>query len=80
MPIKTAVVAKPNLPIATAQSGVKISPPMLAPLNAILSAFGRSLSNHGATIALIAAPVVAAEPAPLTAAIGNSCQAAAALP
>jgi len=33
------------------------TPPMLAPLNAILSAFGRSLSNHGATIALIAAQI-----------------------
>jgi hypothetical protein len=34
MPVKNAVVAKPNLPMATTQSGVKISPPMLAAVSA----------------------------------------------
>ena len=48
-------------------------PPTLAPLNAMLIAFGRSRSNQGATMALSAAPLVAAQPAPLSIKAGTSC-------
>ena len=47
---------------------------MLAPLNAMLMAFGRSRSNQGATIRLSAAPLIADQPTPLSSNAGTSSQ------
>lgn len=63
---------RPSRAISSAHSGANSTPPTLAPLKAIESAAGRFLSNHGATIALIAAPLVSAQPAPLGNAARNS--------
>ena len=65
---------KPPSAINAVHSGVNSRPPMLAPLKAMLIAFGRSRSNHGATMALSAAPLIAAQPAPLSSSAGTSCQ------
>lgn len=68
-----AALPMPNVPINATHSGEKITPPMLAPLNAMPSAAGRRRSNHGETIALIAAPLVNAQPAPLNGVAKKSC-------
>src|SRR6266849_5574299 len=70
---------RPTPAISAVHSGVNNRPPMLAPLKAVLIAFGRSASNHGATMALSAAPLMAAHPAPLSSSAGTSCQACCAL-
>jgi hypothetical protein len=61
-----------------AQNGAKRMPPALAPLSAWPNASGRRWSNHGETIAMMAAPLVTAQPAPLRVAATNSCHGAAA--
>ena len=65
----------PTPAINAVHSGTKTIPPTLAPLKAVLIAFGRSRSNHGATMALSAAPLIADHPAPLRISAGTSCQA-----
>jgi hypothetical protein len=72
-PMSAAADGNPKRAISTTHSGTKTRPPMLAPLKARLSAFGLSRSNQGATMAFIAAPLVAAHPAPLGNAAANSC-------
>ena len=79
-PTSAAAAPTPSVLINAAHSGVKTTPPMLAPLSAWLSAAGRRRSNHGDTMALIAAPLVAAHPAPVAAAATNSCHGAKAKP
>src|ERR1700726_3162453 len=74
MPTRIAVGQNPSLEISTAQSGVNSRPPTLDPLNAIASAAGRRRSNHGDTMAGMAAPLVAAQPTALDAAATKSCQ------
>src|SRR5690348_17425417 len=76
IPTATAAGSTPVLEISTVSKGGNTTPPMLAPLNAKPIAFGRSRSNHGATIALIAAPLVAAQPLPEIAAATNNCHGA----
>ena len=53
---------KPYRAIRNTSSGVTTTPPQLPPFRARLIASPRFLSNHGATIALIAAPFIAAQP------------------
>src|SRR5438874_2292796 len=77
-PMAAAAAGNPNSAIAITQSGEKTTPPMLAPLYAIESAAGRARTNQGETIALTAAPPVAAQPAPLNKVAAKSCQGAAA--
>jgi hypothetical protein len=76
IPTATAAASTPILAISKISKGGNMTPPMLAPLNAKPMAFGRSRSNHGATIALIAAPLVAAQPLPEIAAATNNCHGA----
>jgi hypothetical protein len=73
-PMIPAAAGKPAQPISTTQSGESTTPPMLAPLKAVPSAAGRCRANHGATIALIAAAPVAAQPAPDSSVAANNCQ------
>src|SRR5258707_15632132 len=78
-PFAAAAEGNPTRPMAAAQSGEKITPPILPPLYAIASAAGRSLMNHGATIALIAATPIVIQPAPLRSVAAKSCQGTAAM-
>ena len=48
-------------------SGAIMTPPALAPFSARLTASPRRLSNQGATMMLIAAPLIAAHPRDITA-------------
>ena len=70
---------KPPSAINADHNGANNRLPTLAPLKAMLIALGRSRSNHGATMALRAAPLMAAHPAPLNNSAGTSCQACRAL-
>src|SRR5215470_4875107 len=67
-------MARPTWAIRATQMGGKRTPPTLAPLRARLSAFGRSRSNQRATMALMAALLVVAQPAPVSSAAAKSCQ------
>src|SRR5262245_24172628 len=66
--------AIPRLAIRETHMGGNKIPPKLAPLSARLKAFGRSRSNQRATMALMAALLVVAQPAPLSSAAGRSYQ------
>src|SRR5256885_14728101 len=73
-PIRSAADGKPIDRINQTHSGTNSTPPTLAPLNASAIAIGRSRSNHFATMAFNAAPLVMAQPAPLgIAAVANLC-------
>src|SRR3954447_11939094 len=67
----SAVCGKPSCEIMATSSGANITPPKLEPLKAWPIAFGLSLSNHGTIIALIAAPLVSAQPLPEKIAAAN---------
>ena len=58
--------AKPNRAMRKVSSGAMIIPPALAPFSAQLTATPRRLSNHGATMMLIAAPLIVAQPTDIT--------------
>ncbi len=66
--------AKPNSAMRNVSSGVMMMPPALAPFSAQLTATPRRLSNHGATIMLIAAPLIVAHPTDITANAAYTCQ------
>src|SRR4051812_12049167 len=68
-----AAIWKPKRSIRNNQRGTNKTPPTLAPLNARPIAFGRSRSNHLATMELRAAPLVVAQPAALGIAATKSC-------
>src|SRR5262245_30965955 len=70
----SAVCGKPSFEIMATSSGANITPPKLEPLKACPIAFGLSLSNQGTIIALIAAPLVSAQPLPENIAAANRCQ------
>src|SRR3978361_169480 len=76
IPTAPAAPSTPILAISKVSMGGNTTPPTLAPLNAKPMAFGRSRSNHGATIALLAHPLVAAQPPPEIAAATNNCHGA----
>ena len=59
---------------------VNSTPPKLAPLKAMDSAAPRRRSNQGATMALIATPLVSAQPSAVSNAAGTICQGAATWP
>ena len=58
--------AKPSMSMSGMRAGVTITPPMVAPLNAMLMASPRRLTNQGATMMLIAAPLIAPQPSDIT--------------
>ena len=78
IPIAAAAVGNPSAPIAITHSGEKMTPPMLPPLYAIASAAGRVRTNQGETSILMAAALIAPQPAPLSKVDAKSCQGAAA--
>jgi hypothetical protein len=59
--------AKPNREIAKTNTGAITTPPALPPFNAQLRASPRRLSNQGATMMLMAAPLIVAHPSDITA-------------
>src|SRR6516165_12788383 len=59
--------AKPNSAMRKVSSGAMMMPPALAPFSAQLTANPRRLSNHGATMMLIAAQLIVAHPTDITA-------------
>ena len=61
------VAAKPNLAIRNVSNGANRTPPALPPFSAQLIARPRRLSNQGATMMLIAAPLIVAQPTDITA-------------
>ncbi len=63
-PMMVAAIGNPPQPISATHNGEKMTPPMLAPLYAVLRAAGRFLTNQGDTIALTAAAPSAGQPAP----------------
>ena len=63
----SADTANPSAGISAAQSGTRSTPPHVAPFMAMLTASPRFFSNQGATIALIAAPLMPAHPTAMTA-------------
>jgi len=63
----TIAKAKPNRAVRKVSSGTIMMPPALAPFSAQLTANPRRLSNHGATMMLIAAPLIVAHPTDITA-------------
>src|SRR6266481_1187951 len=66
--------AKPNRAIRNVSSGAIMMPPALAPFIAQLRATPRRLSNQGATMMLIAAPLIVAHPTDITANAAYTCQ------
>src|SRR5690349_15371337 len=72
-PMIAAAAGKPISPIATTQSGEKMSPAKLAPLYAVPSAAGRARTNQGAITVFTGTAPIAAQPAPLTAVAANNC-------
>src|SRR6516165_10774344 len=66
--------AKPNRAVRKVNSGAIMMPPALAPFSAQLTANPRRLSNHGATMMLIAAPLIVAHPTDITANAAYTCQ------
>ncbi len=62
-----SATAKFRRPIKNIRSGAMTTPPRLAPLSAKLMARPRRLSNQGAMMILIAAPLIAAQPHDITA-------------
>ena len=77
---QTEAPANPQAAISAAQNGVNSTPPKLAPLKAMDSAAPRRRSNQGATMALIATPLVSAQPSAVSSAAGTICQGAVAWP
>ena len=59
--------AKPNREIVNTSSGAITTPPALPPFIAQLRASPRRLSNQGATMILMAAPLIVAHPSDITA-------------
>jgi len=51
-------------------AGVTITPPSVAPLNAMLTARPRRRWNQGARMMLIAAPLIAPQPTDMTTKVG----------
>jgi hypothetical protein len=72
-PTRSAADGNPIDRIKHTHIGTNSTPPTLAPLNASAIAIGRSRSNHLATSAFSAAPLVMAQPAPLGIAAANNC-------
>ena len=70
----TIAKTKPNRTVRKVSSGAIIIPPALAPFSAQLTANPRRLSNHGATMMLIAAPLIVAHPTDITANATYTCQ------
>src|SRR6516162_6518237 len=66
--------AKPNRAVRKVSSGAMKMPPALAPFSAQLIANPQRLSNHGATMMLIAAPPIVAHPTDITANAAYTCQ------
>src|SRR6516225_5346772 len=66
--------AKLNRAVRKVSNGAIMMPPALAPFSAQLTANPRRLSNHGATMILIAAPLIVAHPTDITANAAYTCQ------
>jgi hypothetical protein len=62
----TSALGKPSAPISGISSGATITPPSVAPLNAMLTARPRRRSHHGARMMLMAAPLIAPQPSAMT--------------
>jgi len=73
-----AAERKPTAGISAVQSGTMNTPPQVAPFMAMLTAMPRFLSNHGATIALIPAPLMPAHPTAMTPRPRHNCHGCAA--
>src|SRR5262245_55613222 len=74
--IVAAALANPSMLIVATHNGEKITPPMLPPLYAVMSAAGRLHTNHGDTMLLRATGPIAAQPTPLSNAAKNNCHGA----
>ena len=56
----------PTASMSGMSAGAMITPPRVAPLNAMLTASPRRRRNHGARMMLIAAPLIAPQPTAIT--------------
>src|SRR5258708_2849792 len=70
----SAAPGRPSRGISAAQSRTMSTPPHVAPFMAMLTARPRLRSNHGATIALIPAPLMPAQPTAMSAEAGGRCR------
>jgi hypothetical protein len=70
----TIAKAKPNRAVRKVSNGAIMMPPALAPFSAQLTANPRRLSNHAATMMLMAAPLIVAHPTDITANAAYKCQ------
>ena len=76
----TSARANPMASMSRMSAGAMTTPPSVAPLNAMLTARPRRRSNHGATMMLSAAPLIAPQPTAMTRNTGKSCQGRVAAP
>lgn len=62
----TSARVNPSAPMRRISAGAMMTPPRVAPLNARLTTKPRRRSHQGARMMLIAAPLIAPQPADIT--------------